>query len=64
MPMNRVELLLSDTADYVEQRLQAEAGTRGAVTTELGNGQKPSIVRELKCITGAVLTIIIANKDA
>ena len=64
MPMNRVELLLSDTADYVEQRLQAEPGTRGAVVTELDNGQKPSIVRSLKLITGGVLTIIIAEKDA
>jgi len=61
MAMNSVELLLSDTADYVEQRLGAEARTRYAVIEELENQQKPTVVRELKSITGAVVTIIIAN---
>jgi hypothetical protein len=59
-----IELLLSDTADYLDQRLRWSVETNKQTVELLTAGNSPSIIRTLQSIEGAVVTIIIANAPA
>lgn len=47
MPMNRIEQMLSDAADVVQQRLREDAKARADLEQLLRNGRKPFVDRVL-----------------
>lgn len=60
--MNDIEQLLSDTADYVQQRLDADVGLGNLLEAALRNGQSPGVVRLINGLPIAELVIAFRNR--
>ncbi len=62
--MNNVEQMLSVAADLVEDRLGADTALCDAIKLLLANRQSPHVMRVLRNIPGAVVTIEIGPQPA
>ena len=61
MPENKVEQLLSDTADFMQHDLDASEELRAEVQQLIDAGQKPNVIRSLNGLNDAVALITICK---